>query len=346
VQIKRQELVKVLELVRPAISKREIVEQSASVVFDGESALSYNDELAVRAPFKSDFKAAVQAEPLLKLMQRLSAEDITLTIEEDTLRISTKRTSAGIKMDDEINQGYQQVGNPEKWTPIEGNLIKAIRSTLFSASSDSARPVLTCIHIGSRKTNSYVESTDGFRLTRNRFTKAVLFRDKPDGILIPAKSAKELCGYKPTHFWYTEGWMHFKCETGEVFACRTFAEKFPDCDKVLDFEGSKIDLPESIIEALERAAVFTAEEELQQDQKVTMTVKEGSLLLKGEGPNGWFKEKLKVEHKGDPFTFTIHTHFLMESPGLIKDVTIGQDRMLMKEKGLRHVMRLQIAESK
>ena len=76
----RKDLLKVLQLVRPGLAAKEIIEQSTSFIFTKGQVIAYNDEISVSHPVVKglDLDGAVQANELFALLNKLTDDTIEL----------------------------------------------------------------------------------------------------------------------------------------------------------------------------------------------------------------------------------------------------------------------------
>jgi DNA polymerase III sliding clamp (beta) subunit (PCNA family) len=302
-QINRKELIDALARVKPGLANKEIVEQSTSFAFDKDSVITFNDEIAVSHPIKTNLLGAVQAEELYKLLNKSSSEEIEFEINDGELKIIGKRSKSGIRLDDEIKLPLSEISKPKEWTPISQKFLDALQFCIFSASRDMTRPILTCLHI----TSKYIETTDNHRITRYKLDKCKLKEE----VLLPASSAKEIPRYYPREIAVSDGWVHFRNEEKTVISARTHHGKYPDPSTFLDVEGSEIELPEELAEALERAMIF-AKNNFEQDEVVLIKIKKNWLTVRGEGTVGWHEEKIRVKYDDDEIEFYINPQFLLQ----------------------------------
>ena len=65
-EVNKEELLKILIAVKPALSKKEILLQMSHIIFTGEDVATFNDTLCIIHPYKTDFKCSVQGEEFYK----------------------------------------------------------------------------------------------------------------------------------------------------------------------------------------------------------------------------------------------------------------------------------------
>ena len=335
-KINREELLKVLNSVRPGLAAREIVEQSTSFVFTEGLVMTYNDEIAVSHPIEVDIEGAVKAQELLDLLNKMKEEEISLETEENQILIKGKRSEAGIAYASEISLPIEEVESEKTWIKLpapwdNGGLksypfTEAIRDCLFSVAKSMARPELACIHV----TPNHIESSDGFRLTRYDIELSKGFKN---GVLIPGRACAVLVDHKPLKVALSKGWIHFLNSAGATLSCRTLKSDYIDLGPFLEVEGPEIDIDgDAIIPILDKASIF-ADEKAGND--IEVTIADNWTTIKGEGASGWFKEKTRTKYKGEQIQFMIAPKFLIDILQVVETIVIGtregqEDQKLLK----------------
>jgi DNA polymerase III sliding clamp (beta) subunit (PCNA family) len=332
-KVSRAEFQAKLNLLRPGLADKEIISQSASFAFHTNRIYTYNDMVAVSVPFESDLEGAVPGESLIQLLDKMTQESITVNMTDDQFTVQAQNVSAGLRIEKEISLPVDELEIPTEWKKLPADFTTALRFCMFSTSSDTSKPVLTCIHIE----NNYVESCDNYRATRYFVPEKGMAN-----LLIPSSSANALLKYKPQKYGVTEGWVHFEAE-GVVFSCRTYAEEYPDVGRLFAVKGKKLSLPEGIGTALERASIFTSMRKAV-DETATLSMGDGVLVIIGMGDGGWYKEKLKVDYHEEPIKFCVNPHFLKEAIPLTREITLGTGALVLAGDCFKHVVSLSVTE--
>ena len=334
----RKDLLKVLQLVRPGLASREIIEQSTSFIFTKEQVIAYNDEISVSHPIKGlDLEGAVQAKELFALLNKLTDETIELESTDTELIVKGKKAKAGIKLEIKTNieDTLKALGTPKKWHPVPATLLEAIDFCLFSVGHDMTKAMLTCIYCG----GSDIISSDGFRITVYDLGKG-----KMEPVNLPGVAATALKNYNPTEYSETTGWIHFRTKDEVVFSCRTMSGMFP-ADKCKEYlintKGEKYKLPEDLTEALERAGIFSAGQDIKAstDDRIKITLDDGMLTVRGEGQAGWFEESNRVRYKGELLEFEVSPAHLLAILTHTDEVIIGENMLRFEGKNFVHLVR-------
>jgi hypothetical protein len=109
----------------------------------------------------------------------------------------------------------------------------------------------------------------------------------------------------------TRSWVHFRNAAGLTMACRRYADEFPDLSPMIKARGEKASLPKGLIEAAERAAVFS-EELGKDDDYVHVHLKPGKARVTGVGVHGEHSEPKNVVYDGPEMQFLIRPKMLVE----------------------------------
>jgi len=338
--MKTSELRHALELVKPGLARKELLEQATSIIFKDDKVWTFNDEVAVVVPLKIGLIGAVPADPLYKLLAKLPP-DGDLRIEEESpdqkqeLRFSCGRNRAGIRRDEEIRLPLdEEIGEPEGWQDLPEGFTKALDRVLFSCAQGGHRPILTCVHI----TDNHIESCDGFRMTRIKI-KAVC-----DDICIVGKNLENLTDYSPIKFGFSDNWIQFLNKDNVRYAVRMVEGDYPSLDQFIEFEGQDMEFPaEDVKKALDWAKVI-ADDSIKYKQNVDLSIQKGKLIVKGEGPDGWAEETLRLKYNGPVMEFKTNPIMFQEMLELGGKIIVGKESLKIESDGYVHVVSLENEE--
>lgn len=333
-QIKKEQLIKALEAVKPGLHSKDIVEQATSFAFMDGMVVTFNDMIAVRYPIDLDIEGAVRANELYALLSKIKEKEIDLEVTENELRISGEKFKGGIKLEAEIRLPLEELGEYEDdWEEIPEGFLSAIKLAAPCAATDMSKPVLTCVHIEGQ----YVEASDDFRIIR------VDMGDDAEDVFeesmeLPASAVRSLVRYPVEEFCLSPGWVHFKTEKGSIFSCRTFADDFPDISALLDVEGPEVKFPSNVVELLEKAGIFT-KGDTARDEEVFFTIKNKKLIIRGEGDYGWFEEETRCPYKGkEEITFAVSPIFLYDILSHLRHCIVGENALKFEGDNYEHTV--------
>ena len=319
--INKKDLLNALEIVRPGLANRELIEQSTSFAFMGDRIVTYNDEISISHQIEGlDITGAVNATELYNLLSKFKKDEIELTIEKTELRIKCGKAKAGLTLQSEIKLPIDDIGEKGKWKKMPDDLLKAMMFVNGATIKDSTRPILTCVHVNKE---GFVEASDALRIS-----KVMLENMLPiETFLIPSMSVTKIVKMNPVKIADGKGWVHFKTEEGTTISCRIFADdNFPDTTPFMKVNGTQITLPESTKEVLDKAMVFCKRDGLI-DESVDITLENNRLKVASNSESGWFEEEVKIKYIGEKIIFSIPPYLLKDILSETLDCTIAKDRL-------------------
>lgn len=325
--MKTQELLKALSATKPALTEHEeIMEENTAFVFADKKVYAFNHEIFISYPVPLDIEGAVKAEELYQFLSKVKEEEFKSTVKDGQLLFKVGNTKAGFTLAD---AKYKQVVNQDKlkWKDLPENFIDMLLFTSVAASTDAATtPSLMCVQVE----NGKLKATDRYRICLTETETPEV--EKP--ILIFADHIKHIARMNPTQYCFEEKTVHFKNEDGGVISCITLDAKFPDIEGtilpgVLKNKLHKIDFPEEIQAAVDKALVFVKNDQLQ-DPQITVVVKGNKIKIQAEAEYAWYSVVLANDKKiGMDFQFRVQPKLFLD---VLKDAynTISiNDRVIM-----------------
>jgi len=253
--MKRTELLDQLKKVMPGIdtSSNGIIGADA-FTFTEEGIHTYNDLISVTVPYKSGIIGAVKSTKLFNLLAKMKADDIEIT-QGDELSIKGGRTKAKIKfIDSDVEEFLNNLSIDNlKWEPCPKDFLEGLALCKIAASNSPFRG----IYVRGGK----IFSTDEMRINVYDLSEKMsqFWIDDPAiaELLKIASDINELS--------VTDGWVHFRGESGVVFSCKKKAdEEYPFKELLRRRKTTKVDdalmqgtFPKNFGEAVERVSVFS-----------------------------------------------------------------------------------------
>jgi hypothetical protein len=335
-QVNRQEFLQQLVAVSAGLSQQEVIEQSSCFVFDKGLVITYNDEVSCRQPTSLEFTGAVQARPLLSILQKLADESLEIIPSSEELLLHGKRSRVGIRMEKQITMPIHNVGSFGKWLSLPENFADAIKLVSNCVGKEETQFWSTCVHLDSR----WVEACDNFQLSRYHVSLAV----KEKSVLVKGKAISSLVDLNMCEFSEKESWMHFRNKDGLVFSCRRYIEMFPELDKLLKVTGTPTVLPKGLSDAIDKAEIFSGENA--DSNQVLIELSPGKLRIKGIGVSGWYSETKKIKYSGDTMSFMIAPKLLGELCRRYHECEITKDRLKVSDGKFVYVASLEKVKEK
>lgn len=321
IEVNRLDFLQVIQAVQPGLTPRDIVEQSSCLAFRSGLVQTFNDEVACSMPSGLDetFTAAVPAQKFTKLLDMMPEDQIQLELSEDgMLMIRGKGRKAELRVEKEVTLPPGLVGVPEKWIKIHPDFSEAISIIQDTAGKDESKFSLTCLRLHPK----YIEATDGYQQARFTIPTGV---EKP--VLLRRDSVRHLLPMDVTKFGETDAWIHFKNPVGLQMSFRRYFESFPDIGPSFDIgkDAKKAMLPKGVADAIAIAELFSKDDAAH--NRIRVKLKEGKIVIVGEGTSGSYSEAKKVKYSGPPIEFWIAPSMLAEITKKSMECMITSDKL-------------------
>lgn len=329
-------LVRILDSLRPAIAKAQMVEQASHYIFSGNTVTTFNDRICISHPFDFDTTFSVEGEDLLKSLKTIKETQADMWVEDNTLILQSDKTTAelstvvGDRSAEKMIEGIG-LGNLE-WTPLPSDFCTGLGICAFTASDDATKRNLTAVHVN----QNYMESSDDLRIT-----EYIIGADMPE-VLIPKKAAVEIAKFDAKEYCLTEAWIHFRTETGLIFSSRIIKESFPDCSAFFEVKGTEAHLPVELKEIAKEVS-FMCEGKTDVDVNITLHISQGLCRVEAKKTRGKLTKDIEMVYRRDnPVKIVINPDFLVEAITRSPAVTISDDGRvaLFQSERFRHVIAL------
>ncbi len=328
-KINKKTILKALEIVKPGLANKEMIEQTTSFCFIKGNVITYNDEVSVSCPVKDiDLEGAVNATELYSFINKVKTEEFDLEVKENEILLKAGRSKAGLTLQSEVLLPIEEIGKVKKWKAIPEDFLEALRFTMGSCSTNMSDPKLTCVHVN----KTILEAADNFRFAYYELENKLSVK----AFLLPASSCSKVIKMKPVSIAEGEGWIHFRTKEKAVLSCRLFEEKYVNTTPLLKVKGKPILFPKTIIGILERAEIFS-KRDFMLDEQVTIRLENKKLLMKSQSDSGWFEEKDKVNYSGDSVEFVISPYLLKDILNKTNKAILGTNRLMFEEKNWKYV---------
>jgi len=314
-KISRDKLQDILQRASAGIAKREVVEQSNCFVFKDGKVMTFNDEVATSSESCLDIEGAVQAEPLLALLAKLSEEEIDVEVVEGGLQIKGRNKKSIIRMESEVLLPIEGIEDPGKWKKLPTNFLDALDTAVSCCSKSESHFILTCVCIA----DGYVAASDDYQILCYELDTGLKTTS-----LIRRESVLKILPLEPVKWSVTNDWVHFCTKDELVISCRRYVEEYPDVMPHLDVDGVEAKMPKGMEDALDKAKIFTSEDPV---GYVSVMLMKDKLRLEGRGPAGWYKEQKKVDYDGESTSFKIDPKLLLEIARRSDVCTIGEGKI-------------------
>jgi hypothetical protein len=300
--VNRVEFLQGLEAVEPGISPRAIVAQDDCYCFRAGRVHTFDSEVYCRRKtnLPEDLTGAVHAKPLLDAVRQLKTEDLMVGTDGGEFVVKAKRDEVRVRMDPDIQLPLDAVEKPGPFRPLPPEFPEALARVCECAGKDDATFLITCVHFHP----NWIECFDNIVFARQRMKTGV-----KDGVLVRAKACKAIAGRGPTKISQGREWLHFLAPGGlRISVCQYDpaaynGEQLPFLSAFTERRGEPVPFPKSLVEASKLADLFARENS--DDPEVSVTLKEGEVVLEAVGVSGRARHRGKVKYRGRPLSFRV-----------------------------------------
>ena len=311
---------KALEIVKPGLAKKGLIEQSDSFCFLNDCVVTYNDEISISHPVEGlNITGAIQADTFHRFLTKSKQEEIEIDITDTEVLIKAGKAKAWFTLKVDVALPLEEIEEQGEWQEIGTDVLSMIKMAVPYCSGNMVNPELTCVHVDG---NGAIIAGDNMQLFR---AEIPVMKITP--FLLPASTAKWLDGYTPTHISGGKRWVHFKTEDGTILSCRVFDGKYPDPSAILAMRGDPITLPKALGEILDKAEIFAKRELDSQDAAELSLTSNGKLMIKAECESGRFEETARVKYDGEGFTVIVHPGMLRTIATKVRECSLGKTFM-------------------
>ena len=324
-EIKKTDLKKALEIVKPGLASKAEIEQTTSVAFIEKRVITYNDEISISHPIPGlDITGAIQAPELYALLGKLKTEVIKIEVKESEIILKAGRAKAGLVLQAEIKLPVDgEIAEKGEWETLPENFNKQLLFAIGACGTDMSSPLITCVNIS----EGVIQASDRFKIIQAELSEKM----PVNTFLLPANSAIKVVRLKPIKIATGKGWVHFQTKENTIISCRIFEDAYPDISKHLKCKGESLTLPENLLEALEKASIF-AKQEADLMEVIEISMKDEKLEIFSESEGGWFKESIKIEEVKNPINFKIPPYLLRDILKQTSECVIGKAKLKFKGK--------------
>ena len=230
----------------------------------------------------------IPAKNFSDLMSNLGDQKITLSLEEETLRLTGEKIKASFQTmpPEDFPKLYEEKG--EEFITIKKSQIEEyITRVVFSAAQESSRPALSGVLLDKEKNEVVLIATDGYRLSlqRNVFkTKEEL--KKP--LVIPSRIIKELLLFKEDDdilkIYVSEKNNQVLITLGETtLVGRLIEGEYPEYQKIIptDFSTKVSFIKEDLLNAIKICSVFARETA----NIIKLTIEKNKIIVSANSPS-------------------------------------------------------------
>jgi len=292
----RAELVKTLELVKPALAVDRTVPIFQCFNFTEGAVSAHNGTIAIIGPSEFEWSCGIHGATLLGLLSNSQVEDMEINLEQDTATIKLGKTISKLPFQSEEDFIFEV---PEDdWhfkVPFTESFANALSMCLETVSSDETQVALQGVTLNGDK----LFSCNGDTITRVQLKAGIKSR-----VLMPTPFCSavlklwSVLSMTKGSIQFNDKWIFASMGEWAVYSTILEVKEPIDFDDLIKRTvKAKIavqDVPDALVEALSRARVLSDPE----SQKTTASVVKGKLSLHTETHMGEIKDSMLL--KGHP----------------------------------------------
>ncbi len=304
---------------------------SSSVMFDGNVIASIGDNINILYPLESGITCTVVAGDLLNSVSKMG-DELALTVKEDKLVVSDKRTRLKLKFLPEGDaaelrnsvSNMRQISEGAEWKDLPKTFFTALVLSLFSAGKDSELGKISGVAINGTE----LLSTDNFRISHYTMDSSVMekmFRLKTTVVeKIVRLGEFNWVGIRNEY-------LLLRNKSGVIVTATLMdsVEQYP-FDRVLGgFDAMKFgestvsgELPKDIVSSIERVEPMAAESELDYTTQIEIEQTEpGTLTLRASKETGEIEDTISWDG--------VLPAKIVGSPGFLKKILLTTRRFTL-----------------
>ncbi len=321
-EVVRKDILAILDILKPAVAKKEIISQQQHVIFMGSYVGTINGQIVISHPFISNFKTSVKFQDLQKILSASNDEKIDILVEQNKMKIIASDTKASLntivdpkdKIEDLLDSLVK--GTDKDWKLVPEDFSDALYLCAFSASRNQNDGVLTAVSVQ----GNTVGTSDKIR------TSIYKMKGEIEPFLISAPDAQELSNLSITHYCIADNWLHFKTEQGATFSSRKFNGNHLPFAKL--FEGLNQDitfnLPSALKDAISVVAIMV-DNVSDVSQFITLEFKpDGIITCKSERERGSIEKIVQSEYRGKEVLINVNPSLLHQVLEKSTDMSLHQ----------------------
>lgn len=328
--MKKSDLKKVVDAMKPAFKANDIAEFGKYLFFLKDKAFAYNGAMSIVLSYKSDVEFAVPAVEFTKFLEKVKAEEIELTIGESIDIKAGKATASFAKNDFILNKAKElPLQIPESFDALPKDFVQAMKMCQYSVGKDKSFEALTYLYIHKNR----AASTDNYRVSQY-----LMDNELQNDLYIPGEALRYLISYDVNEYKLADGAIYFKGKDNAVFITRTSNLPFPAYESYMEGTGTELEFPESMKDMVDTASV-TVDGLVEVDKNVKIEIFKNVIKVHSENEIG----KVVVEEKiatDTEASILINPAFLSTILDITRKVTLCENRMIFSTNNFKHVVAL------
>lgn len=327
-KINRLELLTAIKLVGKAVPSRPMIPVLQGILFQlsgGTLTLSgfdIDNGVQVSLPIDSQEERCtflISARIIQSVLTKFSSQAINLDIQSESVVISNETATAEIKMMPDALDYPVQCFDISDTAPqlIDSQIIEAMLSVLFAASSDESKQILQAVNTSAASGTITFAATDGHRLATTAIASDVII----EPISLGNSGLELLRGFKfsddaPINIYRVDSGIIFS-HSGTLFLVREIEGKYPDYQLLMpkDFKISATVDRHELISAIELAQISG------NNTKVVKFNIDSEMTISSANEIAQSSSTIEAKSSGEPILFAINSDYLLDA---VKQISIDE----------------------
>lgn len=304
--INRAELLKIANLVRPALAAQPYIPALTHIYFSGQMATAYNDVAAISVACDFDIERCLPGDYLIRALGSFNGETIALQYAEGSVTIRSGRSQLKVPTLSPASFPYNPEGLPEPRAELDltDEIIASLKLCLMSVGNDPTKPAALGVTLDTdAKGGAVIFSTDNHTISRAQTDVKIKL---PGGapLFLPTFFCEQVVKFAAAYDKDIVLELHNGGVVAHVGKAATIFSKILVDVETLDFprvisrlvdlddlHESLVEIPAGFDEALARHMLVLGSVT---DKSTKLTVEDGALLLHSESPDGHADDRFKV----------------------------------------------------
>ena len=330
----KSNLLSSIQTVYRAVSSKSTMSIIECILIDAKEDMikltANNMELAIETILKGDIiehgSVALDAKILQDIVRHLPDSDITISVEDNLLRVNTCEKS-DFKIVGKRADEFPSLPEVEKDDPLTIShltLKDMVRQTIFSISENDNNKVMGGEFIEVKDNNLKMVSLDGHRIS----IRKIELKNGHEDIkaIVPGKTLNEVSKIisndinKTINIFFTDKHVLFEFEN-TIVVSRVIEGEYFNIDQMLsnDYE-TKFEIKKNeLLNSIERSTLLVDETN---KKPIIISITDDSMELKINSVIGSMNEEIDISKDGQDITIGFNPRFLIDALRVIDDETI------------------------
>lgn len=235
-----------IRFVQGAVAKKDFVPALTHFRIQGGTIRGFNGALGICSPIDLNLDCSPKAVPFVKAIQTCQETIQMHLTAAGKLSIKSGKFKALV---DCITEAFPEVEPEGEMIPLQGGMIKALKTLMPFIAEDASRPWARGI---------LFKGQSAFATNNICLIEYWMEVGSPVEINIPKSAVAELVriGEEPTSLQMTPNSVTFHFPNGRWLRTQTYSTEWPDLARILDTSGNLTPVPETLWEAVTNIAPF------------------------------------------------------------------------------------------